>query len=155
VTVFVTLVMFGASCTGAVTEKALPPAATSTGTNPATPSAHSVTDYSSFADALGGQGFSVRSAERAGFPSSLMDVPGKGVLIDGEPVLAFEFPTKKAFDEVRSTIRPRGDTIAGAIINWDPPRFYGAGRLLVLYFGDKRRAIDALERLLGPQFAGG
>ncbi len=62
----------------------------------------------------------------------------------------------RALDEVRSTIRPRGDTIGSAIINWEnPPRLYGAGTLLVLYFGNKQRERDALDNLLGPQFAGG
>jgi hypothetical protein len=144
------LTLLGPSCTGqGETTRPSPP-------NSPSPSLKAVTDYSSFMDGLETAGFSVRPGGRAGFPSELLGVLGNEILIDGLPVLAFEFPNEKSLVEMRSTIRPRGDTIGTAIINWsDPPRFYGAGRLLVLYFGDKQRTLDALDGFLGQQFAGG
>ena len=42
------------------------------------------------------------------------------------------------------------------VVEWvATPHFYSAGTLLVLYVGDERRTLDALQRLLGPPFAGG
>jgi hypothetical protein len=159
VTACVTLVALGVSCTGTRTDKASPSAATST--NPATPSAQPVTDYSSFTQALETSGFAIRPGGRTGLPASLLAVPGQHVRIDGKQISVFEYPSEKALDKVRSAISPRGDQIptAGgglAIINWDDaPRFYGSGKLLVLYFGDKQNMLDALEHLLGPPLAGG
>jgi hypothetical protein len=143
------------SCTGAKEAPSSPASPAATGSGAASPSSREVTDYSSFADALKDQGHSVERGNRGGFPGGLMDIPGRGEFIDGEPVLAFEFPSTKAFEEMRSTIRPRGDTIGDAIINWDAPHFYCSGRLIVLYFGDKQRTLDALDTLLGHPFAGG
>jgi len=156
----VVLVVLVASCTG-TPEEASPSQTTSISPSPETPSAQRVTDYASFTQALEAAGFGVRPGDRTGLPLSLLAVPGQQVWIDGKQASVFEYPTEKALDKVRSAIRPRGDEVptAGggtAIINWeDPPRFYGAGKLLVLYFGDKQRTLSALKLLLGPQFAGG
>jgi hypothetical protein len=86
-------------------------------------------------------------------------VPGRQLFIDDVQASVFEYPTDQALDRVRSAIRPRGDVIpiasgGTAIINWDPPRFYASGELLVMYFGDKQRTLDALDHLLGAPFAG-
>jgi hypothetical protein len=46
--------------------------------------------------------------------------------------------------------------LVGAMVEWvAPPHFYSGGKLLVLYVGDKQRTLEALDLLLGPQFAGG
>lgn len=152
----ISMILLVSSCT--ITEEASPSSSTPAGGGAGTTASTEplrVTDYASFTDALERRGLHVRHGERAGFPGRLLDVPGQTVFIDGVPVLAFEFPTEKAFAEMRSTIRPRGDTVGQAIINWDPPHFFGAGKLLVVYFGDKAPTLAALETALGPQFAGG
>lgn len=151
------LVILLASCTGTLTEKALPSAET---TNSPVPSAQPATDFSSFTQALKAGGFTVRPEGRTKLPASLLAVPGQQVRIDGRQASVFEYPTENAFDKVRSAIRPRGDQIPTgdgglAIINWNAPHFYGSGKLLVLYFGDSQRTLNALDLLLGPQFAGG
>jgi hypothetical protein len=154
ITVAIATVIVLTACTGA--REATSSAASPTVVGPTTaPAAPEVRDYLSFTDSLTEQGYAIERGGRGGFPSRLIGLPGRGVLIEGDPVLTFEFPSKEAFDEMRSTIRPRGDMIDLAIINWDPPRFYGSGRLLVLYFGDKQRTIDALGSVLGRKFAGG
>jgi hypothetical protein len=140
------------SCTSGK-EPGTPGESSSSTTAPsATPSVQPVTDYSSLTVALEAQGLAVRLGERRRLIGT--DVSGQEVFIDGVPIEVYEFPTEKAFDEVRSTIRPRGDIVGDAIINWNAPRFYDAGRLLVLYFGDKQRTRDVLDSLLGPAFAG-
>lgn len=160
----VSAVVLLSSCKGAKEESSSrsSPAGSSLGTAPsATPSAQAVIDSASFTDGLEAVGLKVRpGGPTRGFPASLFAVPGQHVWIDGVPVSVFEYPTEKALEKVRSAIRPRGDQIPTAdgglaIINWDdPPHFYGAGKLLVLYFGNKRRTVDALNDLLGPPFAG-
>jgi hypothetical protein len=151
------MILFLVSCTGTLTEKASPSAET---TSSPAPSAQPATDFSSFTQALRAGGFTVRLEGRIGLPASLLAVPGQQVRIDGRQASVFEYPTENALDKVRSAIRPRGDQIPTgdgglAIINWDAPHFYGSGKLLVLYFGDSQRTLDALDLLLGPQFAGG
>lgn len=149
------LALLASSCTGPV--ETTPPSSTNSLSPQPSPSLEPVTDFSSFSEGLDAAGLTVRRGERGGadFLSDFITVPGQGFVIEDDQVLAFEFPTAKAFDEMRSTIRPRGDTIGTAIINWgDPPRFFGAGRLLVLYFGDKQHTLDTLESFLGQQFAG-
>lgn len=69
-------------------------------------------------------------------------------------------PEPQGLGELRSAISPDGSSIptggGTAIVEWAAtPHAYGAGRLLVLHVGDRRRTLDALDQLLGPQFAGG
>jgi hypothetical protein len=154
ITVAIATVIMLTACTGA--REAISSAASPTVVSPTTaPAASEVRDFSSFADSLRHQGYAIERGGTGGFPSRLIGLPGQGVLIEGDPVLTFEFPSREAFDEMRSTIRPRGDMIDLTLINWDRPRFYGSGRLLVLYFGNKQRTIDALGSVLRRKFAGG
>jgi hypothetical protein len=139
------------------TRQAVPtPPSTSQPTRQPSPSVRAVTDYSSFVMRLTAAGLTVESAgqRQANFLSRFLEVPGQGLVIDGEPLAAYEFATEQALRQMRSTIRPQGDTVGRAIISWDPPRFYSDGRLLVVYFGDDERTLDMLRRFLGPKFAG-
>ena len=67
---------------------------------------------------------------------------------------------QKALEEWRGAVSPDGYSIptrAGgiAMVEWvRPPHFYSAGKLLVLYLGDKPRTVEGLDSVLGPQFAG-
>ena len=86
----------------------------------------------------------------------------QAVLIDGVSVSTYEYPTSKALDEARSSISRDGYSVqtstaeGSTVVEWvATPHFYSAGTLLVLYVGDEQRTLDALQRLLGPPFAGG
>ena len=151
------LLGLGASCTSATeqaspssTEQVIPP-----------PTETSLSDHTSLIRALKSAGLAVRLDGRPGAPFGLLDVSGQAIRVDGKRALIFEYPTEKALEMVRSSIRPRGDQLPTAdgdlaVINWgDAPRFYGSGKLLVLYFGDPQRVLDQLDLLLGPPFAGG
>jgi hypothetical protein len=158
----IALIVLAVSCTGIRTENSAssPSTGAASPSTEASPSALPVIDFPSFTHALRAAGFDVRHEGGAGFPGKLLGVPGRHVLIDEVPVSVFEYPTERALDKARSSISPRGDEIPTghgglAIIEWDAPRFYGSGRLLVLYFGDKERTRDALVLLLGRPFAGG
>lgn len=148
----VALMLLGPSCTGQ--GKTTTPRPTTLPRPQPRPGVQPITDFSSFTAGLDAAGRTVRPGQQRRSP--YLAVPGHELVIGDEPVWAYEFPTAKAFHKLRSTIRPRGDTIGTVIINWtDPPRFFGSGRLLILYFGDEQSTLESLEDLLGPQFAGG
>ena len=114
-----------------------------------------VADYSSFTQALEASGFVVRPEGGIGFFQDIVGVPTRVVSFGVAEVWAMQYPTSAAFRRIRSSVSPRGDQVGTAIINWgDAPRYYGSGRLLVMYFGDRQRTLEALEFLLGPPFAG-
>jgi hypothetical protein len=152
VLVFIVLVVL-VSCTRQAPRLPSPDA---TSTKPVPP-APVVTDYDSFMERLdvAGLGVAREGQRRTEFLGRFLGVPGRAVMIEGEPIAAYQFPTERALSVMRSTISPRGDTVGSAIISWDAPRFYSAGRLLVVYFGDDARTLDTLRSVLGPKFAGG
>ena len=90
----------------------------------------------------------------------LFAVPGQRVFIDGTQILAYEYARDEALNEVRLSISRDGYSVPTrtggvATVEWvSTPHFYRAGRLLVLYLGEKQRTLDALNLLLGPQVAG-
>jgi hypothetical protein len=125
------------------------------------PKPATVTDSSSFVQALEAAGFSVRvrPGEREALLGRFLGIRGQAVSLDGDRLFAFEFPTERNLTKVTRGISRRGDVLptsggGNVIINWAPPRFYGVGQLLVVYFGDKQGTLLELSRLLGPPFAG-
>jgi hypothetical protein len=82
------------------------------------------------------------------------------VIIDGAEVRAYEYPSQQALARFQASVSDDGYSIpmregGVAMVEWvEPPHFYGAGRLLVVYFGERQRTLDALDLVLGPQFAG-
>ena len=155
-----TVVMFATSCTGSVNVFGSPtsPIGSASPSPKVTPSVQPVTDRATFADALERAGFSVRLGKRT--DSDELFRPAMKMFIDGVQVRAFEYPTAKALDEVRSSVSRDGFTLPTrtggiAIVEWvNPPHFFSAGALLVLYLGDKQRTIGALTEVLGAPFAG-
>ena len=157
-----TMALLAAACTRQ-TEKASSSPTSPTVTNSlspeTTPSVQPVTDYSSFTSALEADGFTVREGKPAG--GDFFAVPGQTVFIDDVLVSAYEYPDPRTLGDVRSSIGRDGYSVPTrtggiAVVEWvATPHFYGAGRLLVLYVGDERRTLEALDSVLGPQFAGG
>jgi hypothetical protein len=122
----------------------------------ASPSPVQVVDFDSFTQALEAAGFEVSVGDRVNH--TLFAPPRQAVLIDGVDVGTYEYSTDEALDEVRSSVSPGGDSLttpdgATTVVNW-VPHFFSGGRLLVLYLGHNQRTLDALELVLGPQFAG-
>jgi hypothetical protein len=122
---------------------------------PPTPPAQSVTDIESFVAALESAGARVKIGP-------VVIPPGYGgfarrarkVTIDGYDVWAFQFPTGSAYHRMRSQISDDGQRISNATFVWTP-HFYGSGRLIVLYIGDRGSAIRGkLRQLFGKEFAG-
>ncbi|MBA3738228.1 MAG: hypothetical protein H0W97_06640 [Actinobacteria bacterium] len=77
-------------------------------------------------------------------------MPVQTTFIDNVQVSTYQYPSEEALDDVRASISPDGYSVPTgtggiAIVEWvATPHFYGAGKLLVLYVGDKRRTLDAL-----------
>jgi hypothetical protein len=83
--------------------------------------------------------------------------PGQFVIVNGEEMQVYEFADEASAQAVREDTSAQGtDTIIGSPeVGWEtPPHFFGAGRVIVLYSGDERDVLSALESVLGPQVAG-
>jgi hypothetical protein len=116
-----------------------------------------VSDYVSFTEAVELAGLPVRHRERTG---GLFPVLGQLVYVAGSPLIVYEFPRRAELRGVMRSISPDGTTIPAedgglALVHWaGPPHFFGSGRLLVLYLGERPVVLDSPNLLLGPQFAG-
>ena len=131
---------------------------------PASAASAPVTDCASLTQALDAAGLDVveREPEERLIASEFreaswhqLDIGGdKHPRAHGASVSVFEFPTERALDKARSLVGDDGSYIGDTEIFWDAPRFYAAGRLLVLYFGDAQQTLDVLADLLGPPFVG-
>jgi hypothetical protein len=157
--VTLTLIALANSCTGTPTDLTASSTVLTASPSPQEPHSRRVSDYASFRAALEADGFVVNRGERTGLPR-MVDIPaGRQLFINGVAVSVFRLPTESAFSRLQSSISPEGDELpakggGNIIISWERPHFFGAGTLLVLYFGDKHTTLATLECLLGPQFAG-
>jgi hypothetical protein len=93
---------------------------------------------------------------RAGKVSQpFFSVKGQVITIGGEHVQVFEYASAKAAEREAKSVSGSGSSAGATMPLWvAPPHFYKNGRLIVLYVGENSTVIKALERILGPQFAG-
>lgn len=132
-----------------------PPSPQGPATIPAT-----VTDSASLVAALEAAGFSVREGDVEARDDMFFGVPRRSLLVGEHEVWLYEFDSSDALEEITSAITPDGfgvPTRRGGVaqVEWiAPPHFFAGERLLVLYLGDDGDTLDALELVLGPQFAG-
>jgi hypothetical protein len=102
----------------------------------------------------------LRAAGATADPVGRIDQPffsvaGKALTVDGEDVQVFEYATAAAAEGDARRVSPDGSAIGTSKPLWiGTPHFYRQGRLLVLYLGDQKKIIQALEAALGRQFAG-
>ena len=90
---------------------------------------------------------------------SCFSVDSKVITINDSNFQVWEYEDAAAADTEAAFISPDGSSINNngqlCLYEWvAPPHFYKASNLIVLYVGDNQAVIDALETLLGPQFAG-
>ena len=143
-----------ASCTGGPLDGASPETTTSAnGPSPTHVSTPQVTDLASFADGLEAVGYSVTVGGRTGL-EAIFGVRGHVVRIDGSQVLAFEYPTESAFEDLKASVSKDGEMVGSAIVEWSRPHLYGSGTLIVVYLGNGPDLMRVLQGLLGAQFAG-
>ena len=124
-----------------------------------------VTDFQSFMDNLLLSGARVKALRDTAFQGdmqqSFFSGNGKRIELNSENVSLLEYEDELVAAAEAQFISPDGygytsaDGTRQVQISWTaPPRFYRAGRIIVLYVGEKRQTIDLLETLLGPPFAG-
>jgi hypothetical protein len=105
-------------------------------------------------DALRTHGVSVEpagSVEQPFFP-----VSGQIIKVNGQDVQVFEFEDADAAQDAAATVDQSGSAIGTSMVTWvEAPHFYHQGRVIVLYVGTNETVLEALESVLGPQFAGG
>ena len=123
-----------------------------------------VMDYVSLVDNLRAAGATV---DPAGTESADYFAPqGQLLTVNGERVETFEFVGAEEADAAAgggvsatgsSIVTTMADgTQKASMVTWvEPPHFYKAGKLIVLYVGCDSDVIDVLQETMGPQFAGG
>jgi hypothetical protein len=112
-----------------------------------------VTDYASVLDHLRAAGVGAEPGEDVDQP--FLAVKGKMIQVRGGDVQVFQYRDTTATDAQAALISPDGATVGTTKLQWvGPPHFYKHGKLLVLYVGDNAQVLQALESVLGRQFAG-
>ena len=113
----------------------------------------SVEDQASFLAALLAEG---ATTEAIGpITQDFFRVEGQAVRVNGADLQIFEYENAAAMEEDASQVAPDGGSIGTSMVTWiDPPHFYKAGRILVLYLGNDPEILHLLNRIMGPQFAG-
>jgi hypothetical protein len=116
-------------------------------------------DYGGLLEMLEDRGVTVEPGEQILDP--FFSVEGKLMVVNGAEVGVFEYPgpATAAFEAGR--ISPDGNTVMWSEKRvshsfWvATPHFYHQGKLIVLYVGDDRVVLGALEAVLDKPFAGG
>lgn len=81
---------------------------------------------------------------------------GRIIHVNSQAVWVFSYVNATAAEKDAGKISSDGMTIGHSKPSWlGTPHFYRQLRLIVLYLGDDSRVIDALNGVLGQQFAGG
>lgn len=80
---------------------------------------------------------------------------GQIIAVNGQDVQVFEYDSEAAASAEADLVSPDGGSVGTSMMSWiAPPHFFRGGQLIVLYVGDDTGVMDALESVLGPQFAG-
>jgi hypothetical protein len=122
----------------------------------ARPTTGPVQDYDSFVDNLRAAGAMV---EHETLPQVIVQdffsVTGQVFKVNGEEVQLFEYSSQSGAEAEAALVSPDGSSIGTSMPFWvAPPHFYKAGRIIVLYVGENKAVMEALDKVLGPQFAG-
>lgn len=112
-----------------------------------------VTDYASLVADLRAAGVSVKREGKVDQP--FFSVTGMMIKVRGEDVQVFQYSDAMAAEAQAALVSPSGSAVGTTKIHWvGPPHFFKKGRLIVLYVGDNDKVLNALEAVLGRQFAG-
>jgi hypothetical protein len=119
-------------------------------------SSSTVQNYDSFVDNLRAAGATV---EHETLPQVIVQdffsVTGQVFKVNGEEVQLFEYDNQSKAEEEAALVSHDGSSIGTSMPFWvAPPHFYKAGRIIVLYVGENTAVIEALDKVLGSQFAG-
>ena len=116
-------------------------------------SAPGLESYDALVDTLHAMGLTVELAGKIRQP--FFSAQGEVVGVNGYEVEVFEYPDATAAEADASLVSADGGSVGPTLVHWvAPPHFYRRGRLLVVYIGEDPAVAEALESVLGPQFAG-
>jgi hypothetical protein len=113
----------------------------------------SVEDQASFLAILQAEGATTEMGDP--IAQDFFSVEGRAIQVNGADLQIFEYENAAAMEEDASQIAPDGGSIGTSMVTWiDPPHFYKAGRIIVLYLGNDQTVLGLLSKVMGPQFAG-
>lgn len=92
--------------------------------------------------------------------TGLFDRTAREIKVHGSPVFFLEYGTEEECRRVAESIAPDGRTIDGRPVPMrgimkGTPHFYRSEKVIAIYFGDRPTTIEALQTVVGEQFAGG
>ena len=90
--------------------------------------------------------------------STIFGIPAssRNYTVDDALVHVYEFPTQEDADAAAAGVGPDGWSMGRAFVDWtDSPHFFSTGKLIVFYIGNDIATLMLLEKVVGPQFAGG
>lgn len=118
------------------------------------PEPAAVEDQASLLAALQAAGATVETGDPISQP--FFSVEGSTIKVNGADVQVFEYENAEEMELDSSQIAPDGSSNATTMITWiDTPHFYNSGRIIALYVGSDEAILGLLEKVIGPQFAGG
>ena len=82
-------------------------------------------------------------------------VDGRVLEVNGERVLVMNYGDAAALEAEAAGISPDGSSVGTHMVTWvGPPHFFRTETAIVLYVGESPTLIEALTKMMGPQFAG-
>lgn len=113
-----------------------------------------LTDFPSLNAALTTYGATVHLGDPLG--PAAFSVRGIAFNVDGENLIEYPYGSADDMEADAARISPDGKMIDGTDVGWGPtPHYWKFGTVIVAYYNDNPLVIDALNSVIGPQFAGG
>ena len=82
-------------------------------------------------------------------------VDGRVLEVNGERVLVMDYGDAAALEDEAAGISPDGSSVGTHMVTWvGAPHFFRTDTAIVLYVGESPTVIEALTKVMGPQFAG-
>ena len=82
-------------------------------------------------------------------------VDGRVLEVNGERVLVMDYGDAVALEAEAAGISPDGSSVGTHMVTWvGSPHFFRTETAIVLYVGESHTVIEALTKVIGPQFAG-
>lgn len=94
-------------------------------------------------------------AEAEPVSQPFFSVQGQQLIVDGETVQVFTYPSAEAARTEADLVSETGSSVGTTMVTWiGPPHFYLDESMLVIYVGENERVLDLLNQALSLQFAG-
>jgi len=85
----------------------------------------------------------------------IFSVDGSVFEVNGERVQVMNYGDAAALEAEATRISPDGSSVGTTMVMWvGSPHFFSTESLIALYVGDSPTVIEALAKVMGPQFAG-